>query len=154
MTPVMPQRNKEISDKIEQSILSKEDIPLWQELLLNSEQYLYQTEYRHSILESIIALELVVSEFIRKKCHEKGISSEDTKSYINNIGLTGNLKVTLRLLLDDKALPRQEVFDKCKASITFRNKIVHEGRKDVTQVEAQESLDYCRELIQFLLPQL
>lgn len=151
MTVVMPQRNKEISDKIEQSILKKEEIPLWEELLLNSEQYFYQAEYRHSILESIIALELVISEFVRKKCREQEISNEDAKRFIKDIGLTGNLKVTLKLLLKDENLPGQEVIEKCKASITFRNDIVHEGRNDISKVNAEDALKYSKKLIRFLV---
>ncbi len=154
MTVVLPQRNLEISDKIQQSIAKKETIPLWEELSLNSRQYLYQVEYRHSILESIIALELVISEFIRKKCHDKGVSTAEAKNYIKDIGLTGNIKVTLKLLLENNELPDQKVIEKCKASITIRNKIVHEGRKEVSEIEAQDSLKYARILIQFLLKYL
>lgn len=154
MTAVMPQRNEEISNKIELSLSKKEEIPLWEELLLNSEQYLYQVEYRHSILESIISLELVISAFIRKKCHEKGISTKDAKNYIKDVGLTGNIKVTLQLLLDDKELPNYEIVRKCKAGITIRNKIVHEGRKNISREEVQECLSSCKSLIQFLIPYL
>lgn len=150
MTVVMPQRNSEVSDKIEQSIINKEEIPLWEELLLNAEQYSYQSDYRHSILESVIALELVISEFIRRKCKDKDISSKATDDYIKNVGLPGNIKVTIRLLSGNNPLPEDKVFSKCKASITKRNKIVHEGLKNVFEPDANDSLKYSRIMIDFL----
>lgn len=153
MTIVNPLHNYEISTKVEQSIVSKEEIPLWEELLLNAEQYLYQAEYRHSILESITALELVTSDFIRTKCHQKGISKKDADSYIERAGLTGSIKVTIKLLLDKVKLPEEKVFQKCKASITTRNHIVHEG-KGATMTEAQDSLKYGKILIEFLIQYL
>jgi|GEM_PF-6654674 len=149
MTTVNPLRNYEISTKIEQSIVSKEEIPLWVELLRNADQYLYQTEYRHSVLESIIALELVVSNFIRAKCHQKGISKEDADEYVKNVGISGNIKVTLKLLLDSVILPKQEVFGHCKASITKRNHIVHNG-ENASIIDAQDSIKYGRILIDFI----
>ena len=150
MTGVNPLLNYEISTKIEQSIKNNEEIPLWIELLCNADQYLYQAEYRHSILESIIALELVISDFIQTKCRQKGISKKDAEEYIKNVGVSGNIKVTLKFLLDKAKLPSQEIFQKCKASITIRNAIVHKGRKDVTSIEAQDSLKYSKMLIEFL----
>lgn len=154
ITVVNPLRNHEISNKIEQSVTNKEDIPLWEELLLNAEQYLYQTEFRHSVLESIIALELVVSEFVRKRCQQKGISNKVANNYLKNVGLTGNIEVTLRLLLDNRQLPDQIILQKCKASINIRNAIVHKGRKNILSIDAQDSLKYSKMLINFLIQYL
>lgn len=153
MTIVSPLLNYEISTKVEQSIVNKEEIPLWEELLLKAEQYLYQAEYRHSILESITALELVTSDFIRIKCRQKAISKKDADSYIERVGLTGSIKVTIKLLLNKVKLPEEKVFQKCKASITARNHIVHEG-KDATTIEARDSLKYGKILIDFLVQYL
>lgn len=149
MTIVNPLRNYAISTKIEQSIVNNEEIPLWVELLRNADQYLYQAEYRHSLLESIIALELVVSNFIRTKCHQKGISKGDADEYVKNVGISGNIKVTLKLLLNSVILPKQEVFEHCKASITKRNHIVHNGEA-ATVIEAKDSIKYGRILIDFI----
>ena len=151
ITITNPSLNREISNKIEKSIISKEEIPFWQELLLNAEQYLYQTDNRHSILESVIALELVTSKFIWERCHQKGILDKKIKEYIYGIGITGNIEVTLRLLLEEKQLPDQEILNKCSTSIRARNSIVHKGRKSITEEEARDSLEYSRKLIEFLI---
>ena len=141
----------EISNQIETSIIESEKIPFYEELFSNAEQYIYQLSYRHSILESVIALELVISKFILQKCSAKGIEGTDAKNYVKNVGLTGSIKVTLRLLLDDIPLPEDTVFEKCKAGITIRNDIVHRGRKDISEIEASDTLKYSRELVNFLL---
>ena len=154
MTVVNPLRNYEISTKIENSLLNGEEIQLREELLINAEQYLFQAEYRHSILESIIALELVISEFIRLRCREKKISKTDANKFIKDIGLTGNIKVTLKFLIDKTKLPDNKIFEKCKASITLRNQIVHEGRQSILASETQDALKYSKMLIEFLVSYL
>lgn len=149
ITPINPLLNYQISNEIESSLLSNFILPLWEELLMNAEQYIYQVNFRHSILESVIAIELVVSNFIKKKCKEKNISDDDAEEYIKNVGLTGNIKTTLKLLINDD-LPEDEMFEKCKAGITIRNAIVHRGRKDVNKSEAEDILNANKQLISFL----
>jgi hypothetical protein len=136
---------------VEKALLDKFELPFWEELLMDAEQYIFQTNYRHSILESVTALEYVVSKFIKKKCTDKNISENDAKGYIKDIGLTGNIKITIKLLIDDE-LPRDEVFEKCKSGITIRNKIIHEGRKEVSASCAQDTYEFSKELIEFLIP--
>jgi hypothetical protein len=148
--PVNPLLAYQISGLIEQSVAEAKELPFWEELLVNADQYLYQAEYRHCILESAIALELVTAEFIRKFCRDKGVSVNDANDYIRTYGLTGNIKVTLKLLLEDEKLPDDIVLGRCKAGITIRNDIVHKGRKEVTKEQATETLDSAKAIIQFL----
>lgn len=150
MTIVNPLLNQEISSKIEQSLANKVEIPLWEEHILNAKQYLYQKEFRHAIIESVIALEWVLSEFIKEEFTKKGVPSQETGKYIYNLGLTGNIEITLRLLLNGIKNPDQKIFHECRTSIKLRNKIVHEGLKDITEQQAQNSLEYIKQLINFL----
>ena len=149
ITPTNSLLNFRVSSKIENALSNKFVLPFWEELLMNSEQYIYQVNFRHSILESVTALELVISDFIKKKCKEKNILLVDAKDYIKNISLMGNVKVTVRLLIADD-LPEDEVFEKCKAGITIRNKIVHDGVKEVNKNEAKDTLKANQKLIIFL----
>ncbi len=149
ITPTNPLLNYQISNEIENSLLNNFILPFWEELVMNAEQYIYQVNFRHSILESVIAIELIVSDFIKKKCKEKNILDDDAKEYIKNVGLTGNIRTTLKLLIDDN-LPEDEIFEKCKAGITIRNAIVHNGRKDVNKNEAENTLKANKQLINFL----
>jgi len=147
-----PMRVQGISDSVEKSLIEKEVIPLWKELILNAEQCLYEGDYRHSILEGVIALEVVMSDFITKACTSKGISPEGAKEYINNVGLTGNVKVSLKLHLDSSIALEEDMLTACRSGITIRNKIVHEGRKVVTKNEAEDAITNGKKLIKILLP--
>lgn len=147
-----PMRTQLVSDAIEGTLREKEAVPLWAELMLNAEQYLYQGDYRHSVLESVIGLEVVLAAFITKACTEKGILEKEAEKFIEDVGITGNIKITLRLLLDPSIQIEDEVLQKCKGGITIRNKIVHEGRKDVTETEAKDTLTHGRKLTGKLLP--
>lgn len=149
ITPTNPLLNYQISKEIENSLLNSFTLPFWEELFMNAEQYIYQVNFRHSILESVIAIELIVSNFIKKKCKEKNVPEYDAKEYIKNVGLTGNIKTTLKLLIND-SLPDDEIFEKCRAGITIRNAIVHDGRKDVNKNEAEDTLNANKQLINFL----
>lgn len=149
IVPSNPLLNYQVSSDIEKSLLDKFELPFWEELLMDAEQYIFQTNYRHSILESVIALEYVVSKFIKKKCLEKGISESDAKNYIRKVGIDGNIKTTIKLLINDK-LPESKVFKKCELGIGIRNDIVHKGKKEVNIKKAQETYKFNKELIEFL----
>lgn len=154
MTIVNPLRNHEISSKLEQSLLAGEEIPFWEELMQNAERYCYQADFRHSILESVIALELIVSQFIREKCAKLGIGKKEVDTYMHDVGITGNIKVTLKMLLQGETLPAERVMEKCKGSIGIRNKIVHEGRKNINATEAKEAIQFGKQMIEFLLTKI
>lgn len=149
ITPTNPLLNFQISNEIDNALSNNFVLPFWEELLMNSEQYIYQINFRHSILESVIALELVVSAFIARKCKEKSISDNDAKEFIKKVGIDGNIKTTVKLLINDE-LPSDVIFESCKAGINIRNKIVHRGKKDVNINEAEETLNANRKLIYFL----
>ena len=149
ITTTNPLLNYQTSNEIENSLANNFTLPFWEELLMNSEQYIYETNFRHSVLESVIALELITSKFIIKKCQEKNIPDSDAKEYIQRVGIEGNIKTTFKLLIDDN-LPEDEVFERCKAGITIRNAVVHKGRKDVNKTEAEDTLRANKELIDFL----
>ncbi len=150
ISSVSPDLIQNISNKVEDFICSKQNIPLWEDLILNAEQYIYQNDFRHSLLESVIALELEASSFIRKIGISKNIDESLLNNFIKDVGITGNLRVTLKLLLDTESLPSEEVFSKCKAGISLRNKVVHEGKKDITSIEAIDTLTNIKLMISFL----
>ncbi len=154
VTVIDPLRNHAISNKIERALTEGIQIPFWDELMQNAERYCFQEEFRHSILESVIALELVISQFIIEKCTKLGIGKKEVEEHIYNVGLKGNIKVTLKLLLKADKLPTEVVMEKCKGSIEIRNKIVHEGRKNVTKSEAKDAMQYGKQMIEFLLTHL
>lgn len=141
----------ETSNALEKFISEKQPYYLWQEFLDNSERYLYQGNYRHSVLESVIALEIALSGFINFACKQKGISDNEAKGFIQKVGLTGNIKVSLKLLVtQDMALPQASVLNECEKSIQTRNGIVHKGRNDISTSDAHDALENIRIMINFL----
>lgn len=146
--PINQIKYKEISDVIENALKENYKAPFWQELLLNSEYYIFIGDYRMAVLETVIALELVLSEFIRRKGREKNIPEKDIDEFIKNVGLTGNIKTTIKLLID--SLPEEKVLTACTSGITIRNSIVHKGREEVNFGEAKESLEAVKKIIEFL----
>jgi len=106
-----------------------------------------------SILESVIALELVLSNFIRQEGEKRNIGDSDIKNYIKNIGVTGNIKVTIKMLIENN-LPSDDVFEKCKSGISIRNKIVHEGRENVNENETKNTLESNKFMMKFLIDKM
>lgn len=151
MTVLDPKKITEISNRLEKAINEKYQIPFWRELLLKTHHYFFVGDYRMSILESIIALEFVLATFIKNECKEKGISDGEAEKYIIDVGLSGNLKINIKLLLEKEKLPPDIIFNKCKAGIKIRNAIIHEGRKFVSQKEVEETIWAVSEMIHFLL---
>lgn len=145
-----PLTTHEISNLIEKDLLESFIPPLWEELLINAKQYLYETEYRHSILESVIALELVVSDYIRSKFRESGTLDRQADALIKDIGLTGNLKVLLPFMTHNQEKPSNALLSRCTGSITVRNSIVHKGLGNVSSKQAEDALDSCTALISFI----
>ncbi|MDP1760558.1 MAG: hypothetical protein Q8L01_03920, partial [Candidatus Woesebacteria bacterium] len=77
----------------------------------------------------------------------------DIKEYIKNIGITGNIKVTVKMLIE-KNLPSDDIFEKCKSGISIRNKIVHEGREYVNNNEAKDTFGSNKSMIEFLMSKM
>lgn len=110
------------------------------EILLQAKSFLEQENYRMAVLEAVIALEITVSSIIRRKAEEKGITEDEIENFMINVGLRGNLKVVLRLLVSE-SLPSEEILSGCKGAIAIRNDIVHRARSSVTPREAQDAIN-------------
>jgi len=153
LTPLHPNKIAKVSDNIEGALEGNFEIPLWEDLLLNAGHYIFTGEYRMSILESVIALELVVSNFIREEGKKKTVSRKKIEGFIKDVGVSGNIEVTIQLLAGKgkSDLPNDKAFEKCKTGITIRNAIVHKGRTSVTPKEARETLEVNKLMVKSLL---
>lgn len=130
------------------------DISLSGRFILDAERELYYKNYPFALLNSVIALEIVVSDTIRGIANHKGISEKEINEFIQGVGLTGNIKSTLRLLaISNTILPNDINFSQCKSAITLRNRIMHRGQRDVPEGEIPSYLEsikmvisYCKQL--------
>lgn len=141
-----PIRSNEEHDNIQRMLDS--GIELHTLFLSDAKRSLYYKDFIFALLNSVIALEIKVSDTIRSIACSKGIKKDDINNFIKEVGLTGNIKATLKLLVPtDFKLPPDEVFAKCKSAITIRNAIMHDGRRDVPNNEIETYIDKIEEMI-------
>src|SRR3989344_1126734 len=150
ITPLNPQKIASVSSMLENAIRNGYEIPLWRELILNAEHYCYIDDFRMAILESVTALELVISKFISGELFAAGIKEKEIKEFIKETGVAKGLNVVVRLLVGKSGMP-DDLLEKCKGTITKRNKIVHEGRKETNYQSTKDSIIAIYQLIQLLL---
>lgn len=148
LTMSLPVRTIEEHNHV-QTLLS-EGAPLFEVFLAEAKKELYHFNLLHAHLNAVIALEIRVSEAIRKIGETKGIEPSSISQFIKDVGLTGNIKTTLRLISPDATVyPKDEVFERCKSAITFRNKIMHEGKRDLSLGEVEKSLQSIELMVGF-----
>ena len=150
ITPLNPQKIARVSSMLENAVRDGYEIPLWRELILNAEHYCYIGDFRMAILESVTALELVISKFISGELSAAGVQEKEIKGFIKETGVAKGLNVVVRLLVGKSGIS-DDLLKKCKGTITKRNKIVHEGRKETNYQNTKDSIIATYQLIQLLL---
>lgn len=148
ITMSQPFRTLEEHNQV-QTLLS-DGAPLFKVFLAEARKELYHFNLLHAHLNAVIALEIRVSETIRRIGEIKGIETSSISQFIKDVGLTGNIKTTLKLISPDSTVyPQDEVFERCKSAITFRNKIMHEGKRDLSLGEVEKSLENIEIMVDF-----
>ena len=150
MTVLDPKKISAVSNNLVKALSDGYKIPLWRELILNAEHYCYIGDFRMAILESVTALELVISKFISGELSAAGVQEKEIKEFIKETGIAKELNVVIRFLMGRSGMP-DELLEKCKGTITKRNKIVHEGRKETDYQSTKDSIIAIYQLIQLLL---
>jgi hypothetical protein len=150
ITPAMPLRSDTLHNRIQGLMLN--GISLHATFLSDSMRDYYYHNYTHSIINAVISLEIVLSDFIRKAAIMRGIDESSIDDHIRRVGLTGNLKTTLKLLVPKEiSFPNEEVFTYCKSAITLRNAIVHKGRRNVLKKDVEQLINYIKLMIIFIM---
>lgn len=122
--------------------------------ILDSKDACLQEDYRLATIEAVTALEIVLYKFIRKQGGKLGIAKGTLRNFIKETGLTGNISVVLKMLTQGLEQIDDEIINRCKGAITIRNKILHEGLRDVYStdtekriIEIEKMLDYLSRLL-------
>ncbi len=148
LTGFLPVRADEDHRRI-QNLLDN-GIELSKAFLSDAKGYIYHHDSIHALLSAVIALEVKVSDTIRQIGVKKGVDLDSIKKFIHDVGLTGQIKTNLKLLAPEQTiLPSDDVFGSCKAAITIRNAILHEGRRVVDIHQVEQLLPHIEEMIQF-----
>jgi hypothetical protein len=150
ITPLNPQQIATVSAKLERALKDGYEIPLWRELVLNAEHYCYIGDFRMAILESVTALELVISQFIGGELSAAGVKDKEIKEFVKETGVAKGLNIMIRFLVGKDGI-QDDLLEKCKGAITKRNKIIHEGRRETDYQSTKDSIIAIYKLIQLLL---
>lgn len=122
---------------------------LTEELLLGAKTFFHEEDYRMAVLEAVIALDIMIASLIRKIGRSRGISEGSLKNFLKEVGLARSMKVVLKMIIPDR-LPDDDVLKACKTANTLRNKIVHEGKLNVSESEATEAIQNIEAFIEHI----
>lgn len=140
-------RSDDIHNKIKEYLESDQVRPIYEEFVANAKYFLYKENYRMAIVEVIMALESVLPNFLSKEYGLLGLSNNAIEVKMKKLDLHDML--SFELLLICPAVDRALV-DDVKGSNTIRNKITHQGFKDVSKSDAIKAIEKVSELINYL----
>ena len=127
------------------------------ELLANSKYLINQGHRRSSIIESVTALEVAVSEFTKKPKidvmkmaeYKSRIDTSNIGNQSKHLGFTGSLRYLIPLLFHSDELD-DEILKKCFQAIEIRNNVVHKGQRDVSKdlvKEVENAISHCCKIL-------
>lgn len=129
----------------------KESVSLPDQLMVDAERERTKKNFVYALLNAVIALEIVVSDTVRVIGDAKGVTKNQLNKYIANVGVYSNIKATIKLLRPDNVrLPDDDIFNACASAITLRNKIMHDGKRNVSEAEVARSMNAILSMIGFL----
>jgi len=117
----------DIHDELRDFLKQDRPIEIHELLLCSSKNHLLTEEYPLVLIEAVSSLEIVISNFIRKESKSAGISLKAVKKFIHDVGVSGEVKVVLKLLTRGKAQLDDDIYKDCEGAITLRNKVIHAG---------------------------
>lgn len=126
--------------------------PLVGSLLANAYELSSKGYRRSALLEATTALEVSLAQFIRQSKDRPLPGNLDGRLEVDTIddltkkfGLRGAFGLVLPLLLSEKDLPTASL-SRCREAIDERNRVVHNGKRDVSRRKLAEwlpSIEFC-----------
>lgn len=133
------------------SILTNESaLDISKILILNAKDACLQEDFRLAIMEAVTALEMVLYSFIRRRGAKIEIPEKNLERLIIDVGLTGNILVVLKMLTQGLEQIDGETLKKCKGAIKIRNKVLHEGFRNVSSTDTEERIIAIEKMIAYL----
>ena len=139
--------------KIEDAIADKnldiieEEEPIETEFWVNSREHQLNKNYRLSIIESVIAVEIALTSYIRDyfKCTKKYNKKKIDKFLNANFDLSTRLYIIPALTLSDDDNSKIN-FDLVLKAVGLRNKLIHKGEDCLSGVSENEINNYINEI--------
>jgi len=126
----------------------KEEEPIETEFIVNSREHLLNKNYRLSIIESVIALEIALTRYIRVYFeYIKKFSKNKIDKFLNaNFDLSTRLYIipVLTLSVNDYS---EIDFDLVLKGVGLRNKLIHKGEDCLSGVSEDEINNYISKII-------
>jgi hypothetical protein len=122
------------------------------ELLARAEELASNNYGRSALIEAVTALEVAVGQFAREENTLAGqfasrMGLDSLKSQVEHLGFSATIRYLLPLLLNEIDLPTQTI-KTCQEAIKVRNNVVHQGQRDVLDVEQYiKSIHSCCEVL-------
>ena len=125
-------------------------MPLEQTFLAHAKDSSIEEDFRMAILKGVTALEMVLYRFIRSRGEQLGRLKEELDDSVVKVGQTGNVKKVLKMLTNGFEQPDEKVVRWCSSGILIRNKILHEGLRDITPSETEQIIQSVEKMIVYL----
>jgi len=118
--------------------------------IMNAKNACLHEDFKNAIIQSVIALEIVLYQFIKFQGEKMKIPAKTLSSSIKEIGLTGNIFAILKILTVDHKQIDPEIIRDCKGAIKIRNKILHQGLRDIHSTDTEKRIISIEHLISYL----
>lgn len=136
----------EIKEKQLNDYLAYDSKKNWHDVILKAKEFLYEyEEYNLSILESFIALEFFILNYLYEQKLAKGISKNKLKEYKTEVSISYMLNIELPMFIEDLDQNKRQLLGEVDKVRKYRNDIVHNGKK-VSKKDAEFSISAVEKL--------
>lgn len=149
-------RTPEISTYLKRDIIEaiEDDLPPppEKEFWVNALEFLHEQNLRMAVVESVIGMEIVLTQYINLFLEKKkGLSKRKIKDFLHEVGLKRRFDVVLQLLTEEKDLASVNL-DMVLKTIGWRNDVAHEGKlpADVSESDVRQGIANVVEASQIL----
>ena len=131
--------------------LDSSEIEQFELTLISQAQENFEVDlnYKSALLNSFLAIETSLTNFINLKLSEANISNKEQKKYKMEMGIGLKLNILLKSIikqLNEKEIKLLKDVDDLRK---LRNSLVHDG-VEITETEAKESIKISQEFVAFL----
>jgi hypothetical protein len=119
-------------------------------LLLNAKEACLEENHRLAVIEAVAGLEVILYNFINVQGKILGLPKKDLDNFIMKVGLTGNIKLVLKMMAQGLEQVDDGVLNECTGTITVRNHIMHRGLLEVQPTETENRIVAIEKMVSYL----
>ena len=125
----------------------RDEIPLNSKLIVKAWEYLFQEDYRNSVIYAATVIELTIIKTLRKSLIAKSVASDSRiDTFLDDVSNRLLCTVMLGLI----SIGNEELREKIASVFDIRNGLVHGKRKKVSRAEAEIVLNDTEALLEQL----